>query len=174
VKPHLLALLVVLLVTTGCAHPDADPEDLTSEGSRTPRVPVETRRTADALALLHAWDRRRSHAWARSDPAALADLYTRGSRTGRHDRAMLAAYTARGLRVTSLHTQLLGARLRSWTPRRVTLEVVDRVVGAHAVGGGVRITLPRDRPSTRVVSLRRVAGTWCVAEVRPVRQPARP
>jgi hypothetical protein len=174
VKPHTLALLVVLLVTNACAHADADPADQTSDGSRTTRVPVETRRTADALALLHAWDRRRSHAWTRSDPAALADLYSRGSRTGRHDRAMLAAYAARGLRVTGLRTQLLGGRLRSWTPRRVTLEVVDRVVGAHAVGGGVRITLPRDRPSTRVISLRRVAGAWCVGEVRPVPQTARP
>jgi hypothetical protein len=173
VKPHLLALLVVLLVTAACAHADADPESLTSDGSRTTRVSVETRRTADALALLHAWDRRRSEAWTRSDPGALADLYTRGSRTGRHDRAMLAAYIARGLRVTGLRTQLLGARVRSWAPRRVTLEVVDRVVGARAVGGGVRIPLPRDRPSTRVISLRRVSGAWCVAEVRPVPRPAR-
>lgn len=171
-KPRLLALLVVLLVTTACAH--ADPDDLTSGGSRPGRVPVETRQTAEALALLHAWDRRRSHAWTQADPAALAELYTRGSRTGRHDRAMLAAYRARGLRVTGLRTQVLGARLRSWAPCRVTLEVVDRVVGGHAVGGGVRVPLPRDRSSTRVISLRRVAGAWRVAEVRPVPQPARP
>jgi hypothetical protein len=172
VKPHLLALLVVLLVTTACAH--ADPEDLTPDGSRATRVPIESRRTADALAVLHSWDRRRSQAWTRGDPSALTDLYTRGSLTGRHDIAMLAAYDARGLRVAGLRTQVLGAWLRSWTPRRVTLEVVDRVVRARAVSGGVRIPLPHDRPSTRVISLRRVAGAWCVAEVRPVPQPARP
>jgi hypothetical protein len=174
VKPHLLALLTVLLVMTACAHDDADPDHLTSDGSRARRVPVETRQTAEALALLHAWDRRRTHAWSQADPAALADLYTRGSLTGRHDRAMLAAYRARGLRVTGLRTQVLSARLRTWAPHRVTLEVVDRVVSGHAVGGGVRIPLPRDRSSSRVISLRRVAGAWCVAEVRPVQQPARP
>ena len=100
------------------------------------------------------------------NPAALTALYTRGSRTGRRDRAMLAAYDARGLHVTRLRTQVLGASLRSSAPGRVTLEVTDRVVGAHAVGGGVRIPLPRDRTSTRVISLRRVAGAWRVDEVR--------
>jgi hypothetical protein len=166
VKPHLLALPVVLLVTTACAHAGADPEIMTPDGSRTSRVAVETRRTSDALALLRAWDRRRSRAWTRADPAALTDLYTRGSRTGRHDRAMLAAYDARGLRVAGLQTQVLGASLRSWAPSRVRLEVVDRVVGAHAVGDGARMALPRDRPSTRVISLRRVSGAWRVEEVR--------
>ena len=152
-KPHSLALLVVLLVTTSCAHADADPE------------PVETRPTAEALSLLREWDHRRARAWADGDTAALAGLYTRGSRTGSHDRAMLAAYAARGLRVTGLRTQVLNATLRSWAPGRITLEITDRVVGAHAVGRGVRIPLPRDRPSTRVISLRRVSGQWRVGEV---------
>jgi hypothetical protein len=158
VKPHSLLLLLVLLVTTACAHADADPEQ------------VETRRTADALALLRAWDHRRSRAWTGGDAAALADLYTRGSRTGVHDRAMLAAYAARSLRVVGLRTQVLDASLRSWTPGRVTLEVTDRVVGVHAVGRGLRIALPRDRPSTRVISLHRVSGAWRVDEVRECRR----
>jgi hypothetical protein len=174
VKPHLATFLVVLLVTTACADADADLEARPPGEPRTTRVQAETRQTADALVLLRAWDRRRSQAWTRGDLAALAALYTRGSRTGRHDRAMLAAYIDRRLRVTGLRTQVLGARLRSWTPRRVTLEVVDRVVGARAVGGGIRIPLPQDRPSTRVISLHRVAGEWRVAEVRPAPQPARP
>ena len=153
-KPQSLALLVVLLVTTACAHADAE------DAGR-----LDTRHTADALALLRAWDHRRSRAWADGDAGALADLYARASRTGRHDRAMLAAYAARGLRVTGLRTQVLTASLRSWAPDRVTLEVTDRVVGAHAVGRGARIPLPRDRPSTRVISLRQVSGEWLVEEV---------
>jgi hypothetical protein len=151
VKPPSLALVSVLLVTTACAHADAERDD--------------TRPTADALVLLREWDQHRSRAWAAGDAAALADLYTRGSRTGRHDRAMLAAYATRGLRVTGLRTQVLEASLRSWAPGRVTLEVTDRVVGARAVGRGVRILLPRDQPSTRVISLRRVSGAWQVEEV---------
>lgn len=150
-KPYPVALLVVLLVTTACGPVDVER--------------VDSRRTADALALLHEWDHRRSRAWTDGDTAALADLYTRTSRTGRHDRAMLAAYAARGLRVTGVRTQVLEASLRSWAEGRLRLEVTDRVVGAQATGHGVRIPLPRDRPSTRVISLRRVSGVWIVEEV---------
>ncbi|HET6668575.1 MAG TPA: hypothetical protein VFG98_14965 [Intrasporangium sp.] len=153
---RLLWAVLFLVVTTSCAPADADH----------PPVPVgETRRTADALSLLREWDRHRSQTWAAGDVAALTDLYTRASRTGDHDGDMLAAYAARGLRVTGLRTQVLDASLRSWTPDRITLEVTDRVVGAQAVGRGVRISLPRDRPSTRVISLRRVSGAWRVEEV---------
>jgi hypothetical protein len=153
---RLLWAVLVVVAATSCAAADAD---------HPPVLVVETRRTADALSLLREWDRHRSQAWADGDVAALTALYTRESRTGRHDRAMLAAYAARGLRVTGLRTQMLDASLRSWTPDRVTLEVTDRVVGAQAVGRGVRISLPRVRPSTRVVSLRRVTGGWRVEEV---------
>jgi hypothetical protein len=178
VKPHSLALLVFLLATTACAHADAGPEEVAAPGGAASRAErVDTRRTADALSLLRELDHRRSLAWADGDAAALAELYTRASRTGRHDRAMLAAYAARGLRVSGLRTQVLTALLRSWSAGRVTLEVTDRVVCAHAVGRGVRITLPRDRPSTRVVSLRRVGGAWLVDEVTdavPQRRPGPP
>jgi hypothetical protein len=144
-------LLVVLLATTACAPAEADR--------------VDTRSTAEAIAVLRAWDHRRAQAWAAGDEAALAGLYTPGSRTGRHDRAMLVAYAARGLRVSGLRTQVLEATLLSRAPGRVRLELVDRMVGAYAVGPGGRIVLPRDRPSERVVSLRRVSGSWLVEEV---------
>lgn len=151
-RPWLLALLAILLMTAACAD-----SDTRSVGSR---------RTADALALLREWDRQRARAWTDGDTASLAALYTRGSLSGRHDLAMLEAYQARGLRVAGLRTQVLSATLRSWTPGRVVLEVTDRVVGAHAVGRGSQIDLPSDRPSTRVVTLRREAGAWLVGEVR--------
>ena len=158
-KPRSLALLVVLLVATACRPADAGR--------------VENRPTAAALALLREWDHRRSQAWAEGDAEELAGLYTPGSRSGRHDRAMLAIYTAKGLRVMGLQMQVLDASLRSWTPGHITLEVTDRATGAQAVGHKVRIPLPRDCPSTRVISLRRVAGVWRVDEVRPAPPPAR-
>jgi hypothetical protein len=162
---RLLWAVLLVLATTSCAAADADH----------PPVPViETRRTADALSLLREWDRHRSQAWADGDAAMLTDLYTHASRTGRRDRAMLAAYAARGLRVTGLRTQVLDASLRSWAPDRVTLEVTDRAVGAQAVGRGVRIPLPLDRPTTRVISLRRVSGEWLVDEVTGAARRPRP
>ena len=49
------------------------------------------------------------------------------------------------------------------------LVVTDRLVGATAVGGGQRVALPRDDPTTRRVTLRRVGGAWRVDEVRRTR-----
>ena len=97
-KAQSLVLVAVLLVVTACTPADAERSG--------------TRPTADALALLREWDHRRSRAWAEGDPGALADLYTPGSRTGRRDRDMLAAYASRGLRVTGLLTQVGGAALK--------------------------------------------------------------
>jgi hypothetical protein len=164
---RLLWAMVFLVATSACAPADADHPavPVSGHGAASSVDLLKTRRTAHALSLLREWDRRRSQAWADGDAAVLIGLYTRASRTGRHDRAMLAAYAGRGLRVTGLRTQVLDAALRSWAPGRVTLEVTDRVVGGQAVGGGVRISLPRDRPSTRVISLRHVADAWRVEEV---------
>jgi hypothetical protein len=169
-------LLVLVAVVTACAPTDAE------RGERRASVdkehssvgPDHHRRVTEAASLLRAWDHRRSVAWSRGDVAGLADLYTRGSRAGRHDRAMLAAYVDRGLRVAGLHTQVLAVSLRSWGPGRFTMEVTDRVVGVHAVGHGVQIPLPRDHPSTRVLTLRRVSGSWRVAEVTDAAQRRRP
>ena len=169
-------LLVLVATVTACAPTDADRGARRSPADRAvASVDLrEHRRVTEAASLLRAWDHRRSLAWSRGDTAGLADLYTRGSRAGRHDRAMLAAYLDRGLRVAGLHTQVLAVSLRDWGPGRFTMEVTDRVVGAEAVGHGVRIPLPRDRPSTRVVSLRRVSGSWRVAEVSDAVQQRRP
>ena len=156
-KPSALALAAVLLVASACAHADAE-DHADAQGG-------DSRRAAYALALLREWDQRRAQAWTDGDATALAGLYTRGSHTGHHDRRMLAAYAARGLRVTGLRTQVLSGRVRSWAPDRISIEVTDRVWGARAVGPGVQISLPRDRPSTRTVSLRRVDDVWLVEEV---------
>jgi hypothetical protein len=120
---------------------------------------------ARALGVLREWDRRRARAWARADPAALADLYAGRSRTGRLDRAMLAAYHSRGLRVRSMDRQVLALRVRACTPRRISLLLTDRLVDAVAVGRGQRTGLPAGAPAIRRVDLRRDAGRWRVSEV---------
>src|SRR4051794_16820032 len=93
--------------------------------------------TLDAPAVLHAWDERRAAAWAAADPAALHRLYVPGSPAGRADVAMLLAWRHRGLHVDGLRMQLLAVRVERRSSGRVVLRVVDRVVGAVAVGAGV-------------------------------------
>lgn len=114
--------------------------------------------------VLHAWDDRRAAAWASSDAGELRSLYTAASVAGRRDVAMLRAWSARGLRVTGLRTQLLRVDVRVGTPDRLVLGVTDRVAGGIAVPAGV--ALPRDAPTRHVVTLRRVAGEWRVSSVR--------
>lgn len=126
---------------------------------------------AAPLAVLAAWDRERAAAWRRGDPAALRRLYVVGSRTGRADRALLAAYARRGLRVAGLRMQRAAVEVLAADPERVVLVVTDRVVGASAVGRRGRATLPEDDWSTRTVVLVRVEEQWRVAEARDQERP---
>jgi len=121
---------------------------------------------ADGLAVLAAWDRRRAAVWAAGDPAALRPLYTRNSRAGRRDRAALAAYADRGLRVVGLRSQLLAGRVVSRARGRLVLRITDRLARGTAVGARTRVALPAAVPRRRVVVLRRKAGQWRVASVR--------
>jgi hypothetical protein len=115
--------------------------------------------------LLHAWDDRRAAAWASGDASALRALYTPGSAAGRHDVAMLRAWTARGLRVDGLRMQLIEVDVRRRTPQRLVLAVTDRLAGGVAEPGG--LALPRDRASRHVVTMRWVEGEWLVSRARP-------
>jgi hypothetical protein len=122
-------------------------------------------RTTGAVAVLQAWDRRRAAAWARDDAAALRALYLRGSSTRRHDVAMLAAYRARGLRVTTMQRQVLRVRVQTSSPGRLSLAVTDRLVEGRVTGHGRYVVLPRSRLATRRIVLRRAPTGWRVAEV---------
>jgi hypothetical protein len=158
--------LVVLL--SGCAREAPVPEEVVPGAGkgRPSGAPAEVQ----AVSLLHDWDRRRSRAWAVQDPVALRRLYVAGSSAGRKDVALLEEYAGRGLRVPRLRMQLLRAAVLVDRPRRVVLRVTERL-GATDVdlrSGAVR--LPRDRAQTRVVELRRVAGEWRLASVRPTRR----
>ena len=117
------------------------------------------------VALLRAWDARRAAAWARGDPRLLRPLYTPGSVAGRHDRAMLRAWRARGLVVTGLQTQLIEVRTLRHTSSTWSLWVIDRLVGGVAVGAGTWNLLPVDHTTTHIVELRRSGGRWRVAAV---------
>ena len=149
------------LITVGAAwRPAAD----------VPRAPVADR--IAPLTVLAAWDRSRAEAWRTGDPAALGRLYAPGSAAGAADRALLAAYAERGLRVAGLRMQRAAVVVVSAEADRTVLVVTDRVVGATAIGRSGRAALPRDGWSTRTVVLARDGDEWQVAEVldqaRPV------
>lgn len=123
--------------------------------------------TAEALEALRAWDSRRGDAWAAGDLAALRGLYAAGSAAGRADVAMLRRWTERGLTVEGMSMQVLAVEVAEAGPRRLRLRVTDRLVGAVAVGDGVRRELPRDRPTTRELVMIRAGpdAEWRVASV---------
>jgi hypothetical protein len=142
------------------AHgPPIEPVEITAAAA--PAAPPQ-------VELLRAWDAQRAEAWARGDPSLLRPLYTPDSRAGRHDRAMLRHWRARGLAVQDLHTQLLSVRELSRSATTWTLLVTDRLLGGVAIGEGVTRALPRDEPTTRMVRLRLLDGRWRVAAVRAV------
>ena len=101
-----------------------------------PPAPVAPTRDATprAVRVLHDWDARRSAAWAAGDPAALRSLYVAGSRTGRADRAALAAYAERGLRVPGLRFQVRVGR-RGRAVARAARAGGDRPAGRRCRGG---------------------------------------
>jgi hypothetical protein len=116
--------------------------------------------------VLRAWDRARSRAFAAGDVAALRRLYVPGSAAGTSDVRLLRRYLRRGLRVDGMRMQLLAVTVLARGPTALRVRVTDRLVGAVAVGHGVREPLPHDRASTRVVALRHAGDRWRVAWVR--------
>jgi hypothetical protein len=149
-------VVVALLLVLGAALWPAD------EAGR--RTAPEADRTGP-IAVLRAWDRDRAAAWRAGDPAALRELYVPGSRAGAADRAMLAAYADRGLRVTGMRMQVAAARVHSRGDERIVLLVTDRLASAEVHGPDGVVPLPVDRWSSRRVVLLRTGERWRVARV---------
>jgi hypothetical protein len=154
--PASLSPIEVPAADAPAAPPRIEPVELTAGQAPAGPPPIE---------VLRSWDVRRAEAWAEGDAAALAALYTRDSLAGRRDVAMLRAWTARGLVVRGLRTQLLAVDEQAQSRSAWSLRVTDRLVGGVATGRGVRRPLPRDQPTTRTVRLRWVDGAWLVAWV---------
>ena len=123
------------------------------------------RQVRHALAVLHAWDERRSRAWASSDERALAALYVRRSSAARTDVRLLRSYTARGFVVRRIVTQVFGLRVLRTTPDRLVVRILDRVAGGEVVAPHGTVPLPSTRPAVRRIVLTRIGGVWRVASV---------
>ncbi|VXB39905.1 hypothetical protein [Nocardioides sp. AX2bis] len=122
--------------------------------------------------LLRTWDQARERAWQAADAGALAALYVPGSTAGERDAALLERWRAAGVEVRSLRLRVDALEVVALDRRRAVLEVTDRL-RVHAVADAAPgvLRLGRDRPSTRVVELRRDGTTWQVAEVVPAGTP---
>ena len=163
------ACVVATLVVTVARPGEPTPKEPGPAAARPAEArPSKTLPSGDGSAseVLADWDARRSAAWAAGDVDALAGLYAAGSRTGAADVRLLGHYRDRGLTVQGLTTQLLAVSVVQRGPRRLVLDVTDRVVAGRAVGGTRPVALPTDRASTRRVVLVRPGRTWLVAEAR--------
>ena len=89
---------------------------------------------------------------------ALRRLYVAGSAAGRADVRLLRRYLARGLVVRQLRMQVFAFHVIRRDAGILRVRVTDRVAGGVAVAGRHRLRLPVDRPTTRTIVLRRVAG----------------
>lgn len=157
------ALVLAALLALPACTPDPT---VAQSAAGSPVVPAVGERVGRSpVAVLQQWDRRRARAWAAGDLRGLRALYVRGSRAGERDVAMLRRWSSRGLSVEGLAVQVLRGRVVSRSPRRLTVEVSERLVGASASAGQGRWALPAGSPATRRVTLWRVGGTWRVASV---------
>ncbi len=160
-------LLALAALAGGCTVAPAEPSPAGLVPVRESPPVAFSAAELPASDVLRDWDRARSRAFAAGDAAALRRLYVPGSAAGTADVRLLRGYRRRGLRVEGMRMQLLGVTVRAATSGVLRLRVTDRLVGAVAVGNGVREPLPRDRASTRLLVLRRGGdGRWRVASVR--------
>jgi hypothetical protein len=148
-----------LCLVVGCAGPAAE--------EREPARPLPAAvAEAPARVVLRSWDRRRAAAYAAGSPLRLRALYA--GRAGDSDVRLLEGYRSRGWRVAAMRMQVLALAVTAHGQDRWRVRVTDRLAGAVAVRGSRRVLLPRDRASTRTVTLvRGVDGVWRVAAVRP-------
>src|SRR4051812_29313736 len=112
-------ILATALTVTTVAVAAVGTGGAVSGAARVTARPVTT--AARALAVLHTWDLRRSAAWSRADPVALARLYAVGSRTGARDVHDLRRWRRRGLRVVGLHQQVAAVDAQAQTTRSLLL-----------------------------------------------------
>jgi hypothetical protein len=160
-------VLVLIEPSSGSSGPSSSSTDAPAVRPPTPDRPGAGTPVVDGpREVLRAWDAARERAWTEGDPAALRRLYTPGSVAGRRDVAMLQAWSARGLRLTALSTQVLRLQVVVERDRRLVLVLTDRVARAEADG----VPLPDDQSSTRRLVLVRAAAAdapWQVAAVSP-------
>lgn len=106
-------------------------------------------------------DRVRAEAFATGDASLLHDVYAVDSPGLQVDRRAIAAYARRDGRVQGAELRVLSCRVLRQGSTHVRLDVVDQLAPARvAWGDGTTTRLPLDRPTRRVVVLRRTDAGW--------------
>ena len=169
----IVVLVAVLDARIGApAHRPAGRGDGAVSGPRAGTVAAVARSpTTRALLVLRAWDARRAAAYASGRPGAVRRLYVAGSSAGVADVRLAIRYRSRGLRVVGMRTQVLALRVLGQDRDHWRLAVTDRLAWARARRvGGTRgsVALPRDQPTSHVITLVRTEQGWRMATVRAV------
>lgn len=119
-------------------------------------------------AALTGFDTIRAQALVLGAPELLASVYPSGSELLEQDRALLAAYESRGVDIESVDLTVLTVRILREEPRRVRLQVIDKVASTRVLlPDGTRRQLPHDRATRRTVELTFAGGSWRISSVRP-------
>ncbi len=151
------SLLVIVLLTAVGAPTQALPA---------PRAVDRDPQAVRVSRILGRWLDERASAYASTDVRAARSLYTRASRAGIADAAMLRAYADRGLVVRRLTTQILSVELLDREGRLLRLGVEARFAGGMVRAGQARQPLPSGGVTRRVVTMVHVDGRWLVRGVR--------
>lgn len=107
----------------------------------------------------------RARALAEVNVTDLERLYASNDAASR-DRRILERYAARGLRVVGAGMTRASCRVVARTPRRVDLEVTERLSRSWVVDeAGATRELPRDGFSRRRIVLTGGTGRWRIASV---------
>ena len=166
-----LAAIVVLAagvaMLRAADRPGPTAHAVTPSGEPTPARPTGGVSPAAGWSqTLRALDVRRSRAFAAGNLRGLDGVYVPGSAPWASDRALLASYRERGLRVVGLEIRVDRLVVDRAAAGRVVLRVVDRLVAGAAVDrAGRRIALPPGRPSERLITLNGSGSGWRIVAV---------
>jgi hypothetical protein len=127
---------------------------------------------------LRALDLQRAQAFRTLDVALLDTIYIPGSTPWRSDRALLADYRSKGVRIHGLQLKIDKTTITRHTPTTVTLRTTDHLAAGQAVDKtGTTTPLPPGTPTTHLITLtatptdrqraRSQAPGWRIAAITP-------
>ncbi|MFF1823132.1 protein kinase [Kribbella sp. NPDC058245] len=138
----------------------ASPPTPTSTGTPTTSGPSRThtpgpeRSVAEWLRTLRALDLQRAQAFRTLDVALLDNIYIPGSTPWRSDRALLADYRSKGVRIHGLQLEIDKTTITRQTPTTVILRATDHLAAGQAVDKtGATTPLPPGTPTTHLITL---------------------